>query len=144
MLTIPRAPDNILVSDRLPIYLDSLIGKLEDARPHVELLGYLIALSLIKKSSGQSQIEMARKFLDVLGLDELPDIDDLSQDHLTLEVNFFLVIFFVLIIFYVVRLRKIGLSESTLWLSLTAKRHCIGFKSCFWPRSLGYLVPLML
>jgi len=107
MLTIPRAPDNILVSDRLPIYLDSLIGKLEDARPHVELLGYLIALSLIKKSSGQSQMEMARKFLNILGLDELPDIDDLSQDHLTLQVHSFLVIF-VLIIFHFVRLRKIG------------------------------------
>ena len=90
-----HAPDNILISDRLPIYLDSLVGKLEDARPHVKLLGYLIALSLVKKSSGKPQIEMARRFMDVMGLNELPDIDDLSQDHLTLEVNFFFLILFV-------------------------------------------------
>jgi U3 small nucleolar RNA-associated protein 10 len=77
------ASDSILISDRLPIYLDSLVGKLEDARPHVKLMGYLIALSLIKKSSGKPQIEMARRFMDVMGLDKLPNIDDLSQDHLT-------------------------------------------------------------
>jgi hypothetical protein len=52
-------------------------------------MGYLIALSLVKKSSGKPQIEMARMFMDVMGLNELPDIDDSSQDHLTLEVIYF-------------------------------------------------------
>jgi hypothetical protein len=103
-------------------------------------MGYLIALSLIKKSSGEPQIELARRFMDVMGLDELPDIDDLSQDHLTLEVHFFFGIFFNVILFRIDRLRKINLLESTLSSSPTAIRHCIGFKSCFWLLSLGYPV----
>ena len=101
-------------------------------------MGYLIALSLVKKSSGKPQIEMARRFMDVMGLDELPNIDDLSQDHLTLEVNLFFAILFIVILFPVFRLRKIDLSESMLSLSPTAIKRCIGFKSCFWPLSLRY------
>jgi hypothetical protein len=62
-------------------------------------MGYLIALSLVKKSSGMPQLEMARRFMDLMGLVGLPDIDDLSQDHLTLEVNFFFVILFPVILF---------------------------------------------
>ena len=104
-------------------------------------MGYLIALSLVKKSSGKLQIEMARRFMDLMGLVELPDIDDLSQDHLTLEVNFFFAIHFTVILFPVFRLQKIDLLESMLSLNPTAIKHCIGFKTCFWLLSLGYPVP---
>ena len=67
-------------------------------------MGYLIALSLIKKSPGKPQIEMARMFMDLMGLVELLDIDDLSQGHLTLEVNFFFAILFTVILFPIFRL----------------------------------------
>jgi len=80
---------------------------------------------------------MAGRIMDVLGLDGLPDIDDLSQDHLTLEVSFFLVIFFTLIIFRITSLQKTDLLENTLSSSLIATRHCTGFKSCFWLLSRG-------
>ena len=100
----------------------------------------LIALSLVKKSSGKPQIELAHRFKDVMGLDELPDINDSSRDHLPLEVNFFFVILLTIILFPVFRLQKIDLLENMLSLNPTAINHCIGFKSCFWLLSLGYPV----
>jgi len=68
----------ILISDRLSIHLESLVSMLEDARPYVKLMGYLIAPPLVKKSPGKPQIELARKFIDAMGLGELPDIDNSS------------------------------------------------------------------
>ncbi len=79
--------ENIINSDRLIIDADSVIEKLSDSRPHVKLLSHLIALSLIKTLSGEYQIELAQKVLSLMNLDELAGIDDLSQEHLTLNVS---------------------------------------------------------
>lgn len=35
-----------------------IVNKLEDVCPHVKFMGYLIALSFVKKSSGKPQIEI--------------------------------------------------------------------------------------
>jgi U3 small nucleolar RNA-associated protein 10 len=79
--------DNILASDRLEAYVDSVIDKLQDSQPHVKLLGHLIATSLIKKLSGVDQVEIARKILSLMRIDELSGIDDTSQEYLTLNVR---------------------------------------------------------
>jgi hypothetical protein len=60
--------------------------KLRDDNSHVRLLGYLIALELIKKSSGPQQVDVAEQILSGLGIDKLVGVDDLSQEHLALEV----------------------------------------------------------
>jgi U3 small nucleolar RNA-associated protein 10 len=79
--------DNIIASDRLEAYVDSVISKLQDSQPHVKLLGHLIATSLIKKLSGVDQVEIARKILSLMRIDELSGIDDTSQEYLTLDVR---------------------------------------------------------
>ena len=79
--------ENIIDSDRSIINANSVVKKLSDSRPHVKLLSHLIALSLIKTLSGEHQIELAQKVLSLMNLDELAGIDDLSQEHLTLNVS---------------------------------------------------------
>jgi U3 small nucleolar RNA-associated protein 10 len=60
--------------------------KIRDDNSHVRSLGYLIALALIKKSSGNQQVDIAEQILSGLGVDEFAGVDDLSQEHLALEV----------------------------------------------------------
>lgn len=79
--------DNIIASDRLEVYVDSVISKLQDSQPHVKLLGHLIATSLINKLSGVDQVEIACKVLSLMRIDELSGIDDTSQEYLTLNVR---------------------------------------------------------
>ncbi|KJA17838.1 hypothetical protein HYPSUDRAFT_191636 [Hypholoma sublateritium FD-334 SS-4] len=80
-----KIAQNIIGSEHFTINVDSVIGKLSDSRSYVKLLSHLIALSLIKTLSGESQIEVAQRVLSLMNLDELAGIDDLSQEHLTLN-----------------------------------------------------------
>ncbi|KAF8966928.1 armadillo-type protein [Flammula alnicola] len=80
-----KIAENIMSSDRFSAHLDSVISKLQDCHPYVKLMGYLIALALIKKLSGGHQIEIAHKILGVMAIDQLSGIDDMSQEHLTLD-----------------------------------------------------------
>lgn len=85
--TIRLFSENITSSDSFLSRVDSVINKLRDSHPYVKLMGHLIALSLIKILSGERQIEVAQKVLALMNLDELSGIDDLSQEHLTLNVR---------------------------------------------------------
>ena len=62
--------------------------KLRDDNSHVRLFGYLIGLELLKKTSGHQQVDIGEQILSCLGVDELAGVDDLSQEHLSLEVCF--------------------------------------------------------
>lgn len=74
-------------SDHFPAYLDLLIGKLHDENHNVQLLSYLISLSLVKKLSGEHQIHFAHRLLTSMGSVQFAHIDDMSQEHLALNVR---------------------------------------------------------
>ena len=61
--------------------------KLRDENSHVRSLSYLITLALVKKSSGHQRIDIGEHILPGMGVDALAGVDDLSQEHLALEVR---------------------------------------------------------
>ena len=69
------------------------MSKLTDSNPYISLMSHLIALGLIRKMSGEHQLEVAQKILDTVNLEQLSGIDALSQEENTHEVcpvkNFF-------------------------------------------------------
>ncbi|KAF9480276.1 hypothetical protein BDN70DRAFT_905831 [Pholiota conissans] len=80
-----KIADNILGCNRSSVHVDSVLSKLQDSQPHVKLMSYLITLSLLKNTSGLHQTEIAHKTLNFLKIDEFSGIDDMSQEHLTLN-----------------------------------------------------------
>ena len=79
--------ENILSSDRFPIHINTLMSKLTDSNPYVSLLSHLIALGLIRKMSGEHQLEVAHKIIEIMKLEQLSGIDALSQEESTHEVS---------------------------------------------------------
>ncbi|KAF9553866.1 hypothetical protein CPC08DRAFT_672807 [Agrocybe pediades] len=77
-------PDNIVKSSKSSEHIKLVIEKLGDSRPHVKLMGYLIAPKIVRKLSGAPQVDVALQFMEAMGLTDLPAIDDLSQEHLAL------------------------------------------------------------
>lgn len=51
-------------------------------------MSHLIALGLIRKLSGEHQLEVAHTIVDVMKLEQLSGIDDLSPEENMLEVSF--------------------------------------------------------
>jgi hypothetical protein len=83
---IELVPENILSSNNVTAHVEAVTMKLRDDNSYIRLLGYLIALELVKKSSGYQQVGIGEQILSCLGVDELAGVDDLSQEHLCLEV----------------------------------------------------------
>ena len=79
-------PENIISSNNVAANVEAVAIKMRDVNSHVRLFGYLIALELIKKSSGHQQVGIGEQIQSCLGVDELAGVDDLSQEHLSLEV----------------------------------------------------------
>ena len=63
------------------------MSKLTDSNPHISLMSHLIALGLIRKLSGEHQLEVAHKIIDTMKLEQLSGIDALSQEENTSEVS---------------------------------------------------------
>lgn len=79
--------ENILSSDRFPIHINTLMSKLTDSNPYISLLSHLVALGLVRKLSGEHQLEIAHKIIDTMKLEQLSGIDALSQEENTHEVS---------------------------------------------------------
>ena len=79
--------ENILSSDRFPIHINTLMSKLTDSNPYISLMSHLIALGLIRKLSGEHQLEVAHRIIDTMKLEQLSGIDTLSQEENTHEVS---------------------------------------------------------
>ncbi|KAF4611649.1 hypothetical protein D9613_003824 [Agrocybe pediades] len=79
-----KIADNIVKSSKSSEHIKLVIEKLGDSRPHVKLMGYLIAPKIVRKLSGAPQVDVALQFMEAMGLTDLPAIDDLSQEHLAL------------------------------------------------------------
>jgi U3 small nucleolar RNA-associated protein 10 len=62
------------------------VSKLTDPNPYISLMSHLIALGLIRKLSGDHQVEVAHRIVDVMKLEQLSGIDDLSQEQ-NIEVS---------------------------------------------------------
>jgi U3 small nucleolar RNA-associated protein 10 len=63
------------------------MSKLTDSNPHISLMSHLIALGLIRKLSGEHQLEIAHKIIDTMKLEQLSGFDALSQEENTPEVS---------------------------------------------------------
>jgi hypothetical protein len=63
------------------------MSKLTDSNPHISLMSHLIALGLIRKLSGEHQLEVAHKIIDTMRLEQLSGIDALPQEENTPEVS---------------------------------------------------------
>lgn len=70
--------ENILWSNQelLPI----LLSYIESTNYYTRALGYLVAKALLDKLSGQRQVDVARKLLDGMKLQEISGIDDLPAE----------------------------------------------------------------
>ncbi|KAJ3515006.1 hypothetical protein NLJ89_g2035 [Agrocybe chaxingu] len=79
-----KIAENILASNRFSDYLKTLLGKLQDCNVHTKLFAYLISLPLTRKASGEHQLEVAQRMLNVMDLKRLSGVSDLSQEHLSL------------------------------------------------------------
>lgn len=78
---------NIIKSVHFSEHFEALLGKLKDSHPHVKLMGYLVALALVKKLSKDRQIDVAHEIIATINLNELSGVDDSSQEHLALGVS---------------------------------------------------------
>lgn len=86
-MTHVRSAENIVQSNRSAEYLDILLTKLQDSRPHVKLMAYLVSISATRKLAGDGQTAFAQKLLDAMDINEISGIDDNSQEHLALSVS---------------------------------------------------------
>ncbi|KAF8797612.1 hypothetical protein BYT27DRAFT_7204423 [Phlegmacium glaucopus] len=80
-----KIAENILSSDRFSTHFDTLMSKLTDSNPYISLMSHLIGLGLIRKLSGEHQLEVAHTIVDAMKLEQLSGIDDFSQGQNTLE-----------------------------------------------------------
>jgi U3 small nucleolar RNA-associated protein 10 len=78
--------ENIIHSNNVSANLEAVTTKLCDDNPHVRLLGHLIALALLNKSPRHLQVDIGEQILACMGVADLTGVDDLSQEHLALEV----------------------------------------------------------
>lgn len=51
--------------------------KLQDINPHSRVLSYLITRALLRQLSGEHQLEAAYRVLDVAGITQLAEMEDL-------------------------------------------------------------------
>jgi hypothetical protein len=63
------------------------MSKLTDSNPYISLMSHLIALGLIRKLSGEHQLEVAHKIIGTMKLEQLSGIDALPQEENTHEVS---------------------------------------------------------
>lgn len=87
--------ENIIKSEHFSVYLSSIGAKLSDDNSYTRLLAHLISFALITNSPGESQMDVVEKFWSILAINELSGVDDLSQEHLILEVDSNDLFFFV-------------------------------------------------
>jgi len=125
------APDNLLKSEHFAADLTKLLAKLRQDDAHTKLLGYLIVISLIKKSTEERRAHVAYMVMEAMSLSQLPGVDDLSQEHLALGVSWDLSLR-IACADNEIRVPVISPMENTLSLNRMAGRHCIGCKSPPW------------
>lgn len=63
------------------------MSKLTNSNPYISLMSHLIAFGLIRKLSGEHQLGVAHAVIDVMKLEQLSGIDNLSPDQTTFEVS---------------------------------------------------------
>ncbi len=71
---------NIMMSNEYKAHFESLVAKLRDGNPHVQILTHLIMHALIKQLSGEHQIDAAHIILETIGHEQLSRIESLSED----------------------------------------------------------------
>lgn len=71
---------NLMMSNEYKAHFQSLVAKLRDENPHVQILTHLVMHALIKQLSGEHQINAAHKVLETIGSEQLSRIESLSED----------------------------------------------------------------
>lgn len=69
-------------SNHFPVYLEQLLQKLENEDAHIRVLGYLVTNALLAQLSGDHQIDVAIKILDVIKTRKLSSIDNIPLEKL--------------------------------------------------------------
>lgn len=73
--------ENILKSNRLFELLPIFLSRLESVDPHTRALGYFVANALLSKLSGEHQVDVASRVLEVVKLEEISGVEDLSAER---------------------------------------------------------------
>jgi U3 small nucleolar RNA-associated protein 10 len=71
---------NILSSSTFSEHLTELIKKLEDSNAHVRIFGYFIAKALIRRMSGERQVDVAQLVLGTLNEEQITSVDDSNDE----------------------------------------------------------------
>lgn len=67
------------MSDNYAAHFDVLVAKLQDNNPHSRILSNLVARALLGQLSGEHQLEAAHRVLNVTGIDQLAELEDLPS-----------------------------------------------------------------
>ncbi|KAJ3564821.1 hypothetical protein NP233_g8044 [Leucocoprinus birnbaumii] len=76
-----KIAQNILMSNQLFELLPILLSYVGSTDPYTRALGYLVAKALLSKLSGQHQVDLARKVLDIMKVEVIGGIEDLPAEH---------------------------------------------------------------
>ena len=71
---------NIMMSNQYKAHFESLVAKLRDDNPHIQILTHLVMHALIKQLSGEHQIDAAHKILETIDYEQISAIQSLSAD----------------------------------------------------------------
>jgi U3 small nucleolar RNA-associated protein 10 len=71
---------NIMMSNEYKAHFESLVAKLHDDNPHIQILTHLVMHALIKQLSGEHQINAAHKILETVDYEQISAIQSLSED----------------------------------------------------------------
>lgn len=92
ILILKLNTENILVSNNFATRFDALTIGLSDSDSHTRVMSYLITRALLRRLSGEHQINAAHKILDNIGLQALATVDysTLVKDDESFEVGIFI------------------------------------------------------
>ena len=70
---------NIMMSNEYKAHFESLVAKLRNDNPHIQILTHLVMHALIKQLSGEHQIDAAHKILETIDFEQISAIQSLSE-----------------------------------------------------------------
>ena len=69
-----------MMSNEYNAHFESLVAKLRDDNPHIQILTHLVMHALIKQLSGEHQIDAAHRILETIDYEQISAIQSLSED----------------------------------------------------------------
>lgn len=73
------ATDNVMLSENPSDHVDFVLGTLKNENNNARVLGYLVTRALLGKLSGQYQLSLARRTIQVMAIETLSGMDDFMK-----------------------------------------------------------------